>query len=106
MQRGRDFGVPGYNYFREYCGLKKAYSFADLAGELDNRTIHRLSMLYKHVDDIDLFTAGISEFPSQGSMLGPTFSCIVVGFRNIFFGVLDDDYLPNSILNFSFLSPG
>ena len=66
--------------FREYCGLKKAYHFGDLAGELDNRTIHRLSMLYKHVDDIDLFTAGISEFPSQGSMLGPTFSCIVVRF--------------------------
>lgn len=85
VQRGRDFGVPGYNYFREYCGLKKAYNFGDLAGELDNRTIHRLSMLYKHVDDIDLFTAGISEFPSQGSMLGPTFSCIVVGSWSFFF---------------------
>lgn len=77
VQRGREFGIPGYNYYREYCGLKKAYSFEDLAGEVDNRTIHRLSMLYKHVDDVDLFTAGLSEFPTYGSMLGPTFSCIV-----------------------------
>lgn len=71
VQRGREFGVPGYNYFREYCGLKKAYSFEDLAGELDNRTIHRLSMLFKHVDDIDLFTAGISEFPGKSSLKSP-----------------------------------
>lgn len=76
VQRGREFGLPSYNYFREYCGLKKAYSFEDLAGEVDNRTIHRLSMLYKHVDDVDLWTAGLSEFPVYGSMLGPTFTCI------------------------------
>jgi len=77
VQRGREFGLPGYNYFREYCGLKKAYTFDDLVGEVDNRTIHRLSILYKHVDDIDLFTAGMSEYPVHGSMLGPTFTCIV-----------------------------
>lgn len=67
----------GYNYFREYCGLKKAYDFDDLAGYFDNRTIHRFVTLYKHVDDIDLWTAGIAEYPSDGSMLGPVFSCLM-----------------------------
>lgn len=57
--------------------MKKAYSFNDLVGYFDNKTIHRLSKLYKHVDDIDLWSAGIAEYPSDGSMLGPVFNCLV-----------------------------
>lgn len=32
---------------------------------------------FSHVDDIDLFTGGISETQIPGSALGPTFSCII-----------------------------
>ena len=47
LQRGREVGLPGYNAFREYCGMPRATSFWDLAGSFDNRTIHRFSTLYK-----------------------------------------------------------
>ena len=34
IQRGRDHGVPGYNSYRELCGLKKATKFEDLRNDL------------------------------------------------------------------------
>lgn len=77
IQRGRDMGVPGYNHFREYCGLPRAKYFEDLSGVFSNKTLLRMSQLYKHVDDIDLFTAGISEYPIADGLVGPTFACLI-----------------------------
>ena len=77
LQRGRDHGIPGYNAFRELCGLNKAENFDRLADSIPKRIIERLKILYKDVDDVDLFIGGISETAVPGALLGPTFQCII-----------------------------
>ncbi|XP_068229141.1 peroxidase-like [Palaemon carinicauda] len=77
LQRGREFGIPGYTTYRKWCGLPHVHSFDDLAKYMTNMTAYKYSTLYSHVDDIDLWSAGVSERPLRGSLLGPTFSCIV-----------------------------
>lgn len=49
LQRGRETGVPGYNDFREYCGLPRSKSFWNLVGYMSNKTIYRFSQIYKWV---------------------------------------------------------
>ena len=39
--------------------------------------IEKLSKLYSHVDDVDLFVGGFLEVPEGDSILGPTFRCII-----------------------------
>jgi peroxidase len=33
--------------------------------------------MYDSVDDVDLFIDGVSERPTKGAMIGPTFQCII-----------------------------
>lgn len=77
MQRGREFGIPSYMEFRKFCGLPGASSFEELFGSMPNETIRRYSSIFEHPDDVDLWSGGVSERPLPGSMLGPTFACII-----------------------------
>ena len=70
IQRGRDHGLPGYNAFRELCGLGRVKSFQLLADLIPAKLVERLTLLYSHVDDIDLFVGGISEISEVESLLG------------------------------------
>lgn len=37
LERGRDFGEPSYNKFRQLCGLKEARSFDDLIDQINKK---------------------------------------------------------------------
>ncbi|CAG9857400.1 unnamed protein product [Phyllotreta striolata] len=77
VQRGRDNGLPGYNAYRELCGLKKAQNFDDLTDVIPESEALILSRVYQHVDDIDLLIGGLCERPAGDSLAGPTLSCIL-----------------------------
>lgn len=77
IQRGRDHAIATYNEIRVVCGLKRARQFSDLLDQIPSQTVQRMSTVYRHVDDIDLFIGGISERPVAGGLLGWTFLCIV-----------------------------
>lgn len=79
IQRGRDHGLPGYMKYRRLCGLSTVNNFNELrnSNSLPDETINRLASVYESVDDIDLYPAGISEFPVGGAIVGPTFACII-----------------------------
>ncbi|XP_066137550.1 uncharacterized protein [Euwallacea fornicatus] len=77
IQRGRDHGIPPYTFWREPCGLPPIKSWSDLRRVINTETVVKLKSLYAHVDDIDLFTAGLAEKPLRGAVVGPTFSCII-----------------------------
>ncbi|VVC92825.1 unnamed protein product [Leptidea sinapis] len=68
IQRGRDHGVPPYTSWREPCGLSAIKEFDDLMRVMPARVARKLKAVYRHVDDIDLFTGGISERPVVDSV--------------------------------------
>ena len=45
IQRGRDHGLPGYNKYREECGLGKARSFSDLSRHMSLQRTQELQRL-------------------------------------------------------------
>jgi hypothetical protein len=79
MQRGREHGVPGYTSYREICGLPPISDWTDLLmqGIMRNETVHRYRGIYQSPHDIDLWSGGVSEIPAEGSLIGPTFGCII-----------------------------
>ena len=47
IQRGRDHGLPGYNEWREYCGLPRLRNFEDLSSVVDPLAARNFSRLYR-----------------------------------------------------------
>ena len=84
LMRAREQGVAGYNFYREWCGFSRAEHFFDLIPWIGNHTAYLYSQMYAHPDDIDLWSGGIAEFLIPGSLVGPTFGCIIArNFVNI-----------------------
>eukprot|EP00091_Calanus_sinicus_P013095 TRINITY_DN29166_c0_g1_i1.p1 TRINITY_DN29166_c0_g1~~TRINITY_DN29166_c0_g1_i1.p1 ORF type:complete len:186 (-),score=17.20 TRINITY_DN29166_c0_g1_i1:475-1032(-) len=77
LQRARDHGIPGYNHYRAICNLTRAANFDSLKREIAPPVIERLRRTYAHVDDIDLFTGGLSETPLHGGLVGPTLPALL-----------------------------
>lgn len=74
--RGRDHGIPGYVHYVEYCFNFKVRGWKDLSIFIPHYTLNQLRRLYKVVENIDLFTGGISERHFPGADIGPTFACV------------------------------
>uniref|UniRef100_A0A8D2JRS9 Thyroid peroxidase n=1 Tax=Sciurus vulgaris TaxID=55149 RepID=A0A8D2JRS9_SCIVU len=78
LQRGRDHGLPGYNRWREFCGLPRLETAADLSRAIANRSVvDKLMDLYKHPDNIDVWLGGLAEDILPRARTGPLFACII-----------------------------
>jgi len=77
LQRGRDHGIPGYNKYRELCELPRANTFLDFQQEIRLDLIYRMQKIYKHPDDVDLFTGLLAETKLNGALTGPTLACLL-----------------------------
>lgn len=79
--------MPGYAKYQHFCALdiskrqSKFFSpsifnsFNQL--NFDSATIESLQKVYDHVQDVDLFTGGLSENSEDLGLVGPTFGCII-----------------------------
>ena len=54
IQRGRDHGLPGYNAFRELCGLGRAASFSGLGDLIPQQIVARLKLQTNVSEDITI----------------------------------------------------
>lgn len=77
IQRGRDHGLMNYNAYRVLCKLPPLTSFDNWPEVTNPEVRRRVADLYGHPDNIDLYTGGLLEEPTGGSMVGNTFSCII-----------------------------
>ncbi|XP_027955460.1 thyroid peroxidase [Eumetopias jubatus] len=78
LQRGRDHGLPGYNAWREFCGLPRLETRADLRAAMANASIAgRIMDLYGHPDNIDVWLGGLAETFLPQARTGPLFACLI-----------------------------
>lgn len=75
VQAGRDNGLPTYNTWRQWCGLSVVENITALPDH-DEADINILQTLYASVEDIDVWTGGVSEIPVEGGSVGPLLACI------------------------------
>nr|XP_020659588.1 eosinophil peroxidase-like isoform X1 [Pogona vitticeps] len=89
MQRGRDHGLPGYNAWRQFCGLSQPRNEAELANVLQNPGLaKKFIQLYRTPSNIDLWVGGVAEPPIRNGRVGPLLACI---FRTQFQKLRDGD---------------
>ncbi|XP_029683404.1 thyroid peroxidase-like isoform X3 [Takifugu rubripes] len=78
LQRGRDHALPGYNAWRQFCGLKRIQTLSDLKAVVGNcRVARKIWNMYKHPDNIDVWLGGLFEKFLPGARVGPLFSCLI-----------------------------
>jgi len=84
IQRSRDHGIPGYNKYREICGLRRAIRFSDFSSEIPVAWVAELEAVYRHPDDVDLFPGLLAERKLAGAAVGPTLACLIgLQFRHL-----------------------
>ncbi|XP_021248220.1 thyroid peroxidase isoform X1 [Numida meleagris] len=78
LQRGRDHGLPGYNDWREFCGLPKLETQTDLNTIITNQKVtEKIMELYHNPSNIDVWLGGLVEDFLPGARTGPLFACLI-----------------------------
>ncbi|XP_073730199.1 eosinophil peroxidase-like isoform X2 [Misgurnus anguillicaudatus] len=78
LQRSRDHGIPGYNAWRQFCGLSTPENETELAVVMNNTKLARqLVKLYGTPANIDVWLGGIAEPFVPGGRVGPLFACLI-----------------------------
>ena len=75
IQRAREHGVPPYRRWQEYCENRYGVNASFMAdADADIRSVYGDD---GYENGIDLWVGGLSEVKLPGTILGPTFACIV-----------------------------
>ncbi|GBP26022.1 Peroxidase [Eumeta japonica] len=77
VQRGRDHGLPGYAQYRTLCGLPSITAFHHFSDYIPQEMVEKLTEVYENPADVDLVVGAMAERPLPGSLLGPTFTCLI-----------------------------
>ncbi|NXY86623.1 PERE peroxidase, partial [Alcedo cyanopectus] len=85
MQRCRDHGLPGYNSWRQFCGLSQPSGLKSLAKVLRNRGLAKKFLrLYGTPKNIDIWIGALAEPFVKGGRVGPLMACLIgTQFRKI-----------------------
>jgi peroxidase len=75
IQRGRDLGLGTLNETRKDLGLRPYTRFEQITD--DTATVAAMKTAFGSVDKIDLWTGGLAEGHTRGSLLGQTFTVII-----------------------------
>eukprot|EP00088_Acartia_fossae_P047570 TRINITY_DN5158_c0_g1_i3.p1 TRINITY_DN5158_c0_g1~~TRINITY_DN5158_c0_g1_i3.p1 ORF type:complete len:378 (-),score=50.09 TRINITY_DN5158_c0_g1_i3:360-1493(-) len=85
--RGRDHGIPSFNKWRKFCGFHPINTWEEAYKVLIPETVEKFKRLYVTPEDLDLWSAGLSEQCEPGALVGPTFSCLMsLQFANYKYG--------------------
>ena len=63
--------------YREFCGFKPFTSWHQMRGLFPNNSVAAYSRIYETPEDLELWSAGVSENPVPGGLLGPTITCVI-----------------------------
>ena len=100
IQRGRDHGLPDYNTARLFYTGKAAKKFSDITSV--DSLADSLKVLYKSVNNVDLWIGVLAEDHLPGKSVGSTMNAMLKAqFENLrdgdYYFYLNDPNLPNAI---------
>ncbi|XP_049627533.1 myeloperoxidase-like [Suncus etruscus] len=78
MQRSRDHGLPGYNAWRQFCGLPVPQTVGELGTVMKNLDMARKLMeQYGTPNNIDIWMGGVAEPLEKNGRVGPLLACLI-----------------------------
>ncbi|WP_347304291.1 peroxidase family protein [Croceibacterium sp. TMG7-5b_MA50] len=95
LEMGRACGLPSFNAYRRYYGMKPVRSFIDLTGDKD--TAGALERLYGHIDRLEWFVGIFAEKYGSANMMGELLTTMVA--NDAFTQALTNPLLAENVFN-------